>query len=96
MTWLWCIKVGKEEEYWSVINSLMEWCQLYHLQQNARKTKDIVVDFCRMKSSPRLATIKGDGIEMLLTYKNLGVDQDDMLKITACQENKDRTGQNQL
>lgn len=22
----WSIKVGKEEEYWSVINSLVEWC----------------------------------------------------------------------
>lgn len=54
------------------------WSGVSHLGQNARKTKESVVDF-RMKSYPALVTIQGDDIEMLQTYKYLSVHLDDML-----------------
>lgn len=54
------------------------WSGVSHLRQNARKTKEIVVDF-RMKSSPALVTILDDDIEMLQTYKYLGGHLDDIL-----------------
>lgn len=37
-----CISRGQEVEYRSVVDRLVEWCELNHLQLNVSKTKELV------------------------------------------------------
>ncbi|KAI4896395.1 hypothetical protein NFI96_003160 [Prochilodus magdalenae] len=51
-----------------------EWCQRNCLQINARKTKELVVDFRRAKHSPPVpVNIQGTDTEIVRSYKYLGV-----------------------
>ncbi|KAI3353897.1 hypothetical protein L3Q82_005103 [Scortum barcoo] len=52
----------------------VDWCELNHLQVNASKTKEMVIDFSR-KPSADIApvNIQGLDIERVRTYKYLGV-----------------------
>ena len=51
----------------------VNWCQQNHLQLNARKTKKLVVDFCRHRQPCTQVNIQGTDIEMVTSYKYLQV-----------------------
>ncbi|KAI3374835.1 hypothetical protein L3Q82_021373 [Scortum barcoo] len=54
--------------------TLFDWCELNHLQVNASKTKEMVIDFSRKPSSDIApVNIQGLDIERVRTYKYLGV-----------------------
>ena len=44
-----CINGQQEAEYRGLVDSFIEWCSLNHLWLNVSKTKELVVDFCRIK-----------------------------------------------
>ena len=68
-----CITDNKEEEYRELIKNFAGWCDGNHLQLNTGKTKELVVDFRRSKSPPLPVYINGEEVEMVDTYKFLGV-----------------------
>ncbi|KAI3352619.1 hypothetical protein L3Q82_005557 [Scortum barcoo] len=68
-----CSTEGNDCEYRKVIMDFVDWCELNHLQVNASKTKEMVIDFSRKPSAdiaPPL-NIQGLDIERVRTYKPL-------------------------
>ncbi|KAI3376306.1 hypothetical protein L3Q82_016414, partial [Scortum barcoo] len=65
-----CVSEGNDCEYRKVIMDFVDWCELNHLQVNASKTKEMVIDFSR-KPSADIApvNIQGLDIERVRTYK---------------------------
>ncbi|KAI3358176.1 hypothetical protein L3Q82_003178 [Scortum barcoo] len=45
-----CVSEGNDCEYRKVIMDFVDWCELNHLQVNASKTKEMVIDFSRKPS----------------------------------------------
>ncbi|KAI3353954.1 hypothetical protein L3Q82_005153 [Scortum barcoo] len=69
-----CVSEGNDCEYRKVIMDFVDWCELNHLQVNASKTKEMVIDFSRKPSSEIApVNIQGLDIERVRTYKYLGV-----------------------
>ncbi|KAI3366973.1 hypothetical protein L3Q82_009258, partial [Scortum barcoo] len=69
-----CVSEGNDCEYRKVIMDFVDWCELNHLQVNASKTKEMVIDFSRKPSSDIApVNIQGLDIERVRTYKFLGV-----------------------
>ncbi|KAI3371949.1 hypothetical protein L3Q82_006822 [Scortum barcoo] len=68
-----CVSEGNDCEYRKVIMDFVDWCELNHLQVNASKTKEMVIDFSR-KPSADIAplNIQGLDIERVRTYKYPG------------------------
>ncbi len=74
-----CIKNGQEEEYRSLIGDFVAWCRSNSLQLNTTKTKEMVVDFRRLRPHLQPVSIEGVGVEMVQTYRYLGLELDDRL-----------------
>ncbi|KAI3370023.1 hypothetical protein L3Q82_024817 [Scortum barcoo] len=68
-----CVSEGNDCEYRKVIMDFVDWCELNHLQVNASKTKEMVIDFSRKPSDIAPVNIQGLDIERVRTYKYLGV-----------------------
>ncbi|KAI3355950.1 hypothetical protein L3Q82_004497 [Scortum barcoo] len=68
-----CIRSGQEDEYRELIKDFVTWCDLNHLLLNITKTREMVVDFRRPRPHPEPVIIKGDCVEVVHTYKYLGV-----------------------
>ncbi|KAI3359068.1 hypothetical protein L3Q82_002570 [Scortum barcoo] len=67
-----CSTEGNDCEYRKVIMDFVDWCELNHLQANASKTKEMVIDFSRKPSSDIApVNIQGLDIERVRTYKPL-------------------------
>ena len=65
---------GDDTEYRELTQDFAVWCQRNHLQLNAGKTKELVVDFKRRKLPPPTpVNIQGTDIEIVKSYKYLGV-----------------------
>ena len=62
-----------DRAYRKLIQDFVDWCQRNHLQLNAGKTKELVVDFRRHKQPCTQVNILGTDIEMVTSYKYLGV-----------------------
>jgi hypothetical protein len=75
-----CIRGGQEEEYRSTISDFVLWCEQNHLQLNISKTKEMVVDFRRTKAQLTAVPIQGMDVEMVGSYKFLGVHMDNRLE----------------
>ena len=73
-----CVKGGDEWEYRGVISSFTEWSRSNGLILNTAKTKEMIIDFSR-KPSHQPITIDGETIEVVKTYKYLGVHLDNKL-----------------
>ncbi|KAI4902335.1 hypothetical protein NFI96_001263 [Prochilodus magdalenae] len=63
----------EDSEYRELIQDFVDWCLQNHLQINAGKTKELVVDFRRCRHPPPLVNIQGMDIERVDSYKYLGV-----------------------
>jgi len=91
-----CIRADEEEEYRDVIRRFVSWAGENQLQLNPSKIKELVVDFRRNKSPPTPITIQGVDIEMVDSYKFLGVHLNNKLDWTDNTEALYRKGQSRL
>lgn len=90
------ITEGDDREYKRLTKDFVDWCQQYQLQINPRKTKELVVDFCRQQSSPALMNIQGMDIERVTSYKYLGVLLNNKLDWSTNTDTLIRKGQSRL
>ncbi|XP_051778048.1 uncharacterized protein LOC127526518 [Erpetoichthys calabaricus] len=90
-----CIRSG-QEEYRNLIKDFVKWCDSNHLHLNTSKTKELVVDFRRLRPLMDPVIIKGDCVQRLQTYKYLGVQLDDKLDWTANTDYLCKKGQSRL
>lgn len=91
-----CIRNGQEDEYRKLIQDFVAWSDSNHLLLNTTKTREMVVDFRRPRPLPEPVSIKGDCVEVVHTYKYLGVQLDDKLDWTANTEALCRKGQSRM
>uniref|UniRef100_A0A8C4SNG4 Reverse transcriptase domain-containing protein n=1 Tax=Erpetoichthys calabaricus TaxID=27687 RepID=A0A8C4SNG4_ERPCA len=91
-----CIRSGQEEEYRNLIKDFVKWCDSNHLHLNTSKTKELVVDFRRPRPLMDPVIIRGDCVQMVQTYKYLGVQLDDKLDWTANTDALCKKGQSRL
>ncbi|KAI4903258.1 hypothetical protein NFI96_009778 [Prochilodus magdalenae] len=68
-----CIRDGQDGEYRDLVNSFVDWTARNHLLLNVTKTKEMVMDFRRRRSTISPITIMGQNVELVDTYKHLGV-----------------------
>ncbi|CAJ1076393.1 hypothetical protein L3Q82_010059 [Xyrichtys novacula] len=69
-----CVSSWDEQEYRTVITDFVNWCGTNHLQLNASKTKEMVVDFRRRRTPQTVpVNIQRLDIEMAESYRFLGV-----------------------
>ncbi len=66
-----CIR--REDEYRSLVNDFVAWSARNHLQLNTSKTKELVIDFGKSRPRPRPVSIRDDEVEIVGSYKYLGV-----------------------
>lgn len=74
-----CIRSGQKQEYRDFVGALRHWCSKHCLQLNTAKTKEMMVDFRGKPSPHQPVSIQGKDIEVVHTYKYLGVLVDDKL-----------------
>ena len=91
-----CIRDGQEGEYRSLVEDFVQWCKLNHLQLNTTKTKEMVVDFQRTKRALLPVSIEGVNVEVVSTYKYLGVHLDNKLDWSANTDAVYKKGQSRL
>ncbi|XP_066512309.1 NLR family CARD domain-containing protein 3-like [Hoplias malabaricus] len=91
-----CIRNEQEEEYRSLVEVFVQWCKLNHLQLNTSKTKEMVVDIRRSKPVLLPVTIDGVDVEVVDTYKYLGLHLDNKLDWSANTEALYKKGQSRL
>ncbi|XP_051791640.1 uncharacterized protein LOC127530035 [Erpetoichthys calabaricus] len=91
-----CIRSGQEEEYRNLIKDFVKWCDSNHLQLNTSKTKELVEDFRSPRPLMDTVIIRGDCVQMVQTYKYLGVQLDDKLDWTANTDALCKKGQSPL
>ena len=68
-----------EEAYRKSIDTFVTWCDEHYLLLNVKKTKELIFDFRRMKDPLQPICIKNEEVEVVSTYKYLGVTIDDQL-----------------
>ena len=74
-----CILDDSEGLYRNQIDQFVMWCEQNFLEVNVVKTKEMIIDFRKKKSPHRPIMIKGGPIEIVSSYKYLGVLLDDKL-----------------
>ncbi|KAI4883500.1 hypothetical protein NFI96_024962 [Prochilodus magdalenae] len=74
-----CVRNGQEREYRSLVEDFVEWCTTNHLKLNITKTKEMCIDFRRFRPSQQPISIKGVDVEVVRSYKYLGVHLDERL-----------------
>ena len=78
------------------IQDFVDWCHRNHLQLNAGKTKELVVDFRRHRQPCTQVNILGTDIEMMTSYKYLGVHLNNKLDWTDHTAATYKKGQSRL
>ncbi|XP_076748086.1 uncharacterized protein LOC143421853 [Maylandia zebra] len=58
--------------YRDEIQRLSDWCNYNNLTLNTKKTKEVVMDFCRTRTDPPPLSMKGDYVERVSSFKFLG------------------------
>ncbi|TWW62767.1 hypothetical protein D4764_04G0014140 [Takifugu flavidus] len=71
-----CVENGQEDEYRDLVESFVRWRRENLLQLNVTKMKEIVVDFSKSKSPPSPVCISGKDVEIVPSYRFLGVQLD--------------------
>ena len=88
--------IQRDRAYRELIKDFVDWCQQNHLQLNAGKTKELVVDFRRHRQPYTQVNILGMDIEMMTFYKYLGVHTDNKLDWTDHTTATYKKGQSRL
>ncbi len=79
-----------------MIGDFVAWCRSNSLQLNTTKTKEMVVDFCRPRPHLQPVSIEGVCVEMVRTYRYLGLELDDRLDWSPNTDALYRKGQSRL
>ncbi|KAI4873031.1 hypothetical protein NFI96_008738 [Prochilodus magdalenae] len=74
-----CVRNGQEREYRSLVEDFVEWCTTNHLKLNITKTKEMCIDFRRSRPSQQPISINGVDVEVVRSYRYLGVHLDERL-----------------
>ncbi|KAI4899792.1 hypothetical protein NFI96_001143 [Prochilodus magdalenae] len=74
-----CVRNGQEREYRSLVEDFVEWCTTNHLKLNITKTKEMCIDFRRSRLPQQPISIKGVDVEVVRSYRYLGVHLDERL-----------------
>jgi len=92
-----CITDDNEEEYRALVENFVGWCDNNHLQLNISKTKELVVDFRQSRKRPLTPiTIRGEDVEVVNSYKFLGVHLNNKLDWSDNTDALFRKGQSKL
>ncbi|TWW78779.1 hypothetical protein D4764_11G0009000 [Takifugu flavidus] len=75
-----CVENGQEDEYRDLVESFVRWSRENLLQLNVTKMKEMVVDFRKSKSPPSPVCISGKDVEIVSSYRFLGVHLDNKLE----------------
>ena len=70
------ISNGNDQAYRDEINRFVSWCEENYLDLNLSKTKELVIDFRKKKAMATPIFIKGSQVEIVPSYKYLGVHLD--------------------
>ena len=73
------IRDRDDRAYRELIKDFVDWYQQNYLELNARKNKELSVDFCRHKQPCVQVNTLGKDIEMVTSYKCLGVHMNNKL-----------------
>ena len=65
--------------YRESIASFVKWCEDHYLLLNVKKTKELIIDFRKKKSITQPLFINNEEVEIVQSYKYLGVTIDDKL-----------------
>lgn len=65
---------GREGEYRNLLKNFTGWCRRNQLQLNTARTKEMVVDFQRPSPSSQPVNIKEVEVEVIGSYKYLGLE----------------------
>ena len=68
-----------ESSYRKQITEFVEWCDNNFLELNVKKTKELIVDFRKIKPSTQKIVVKSENVEIVEKYKYLGTVIDDKL-----------------
>ena len=71
--------VSHDLAYQESIKNFVEWCDNHYLLLNVKKTKELIVDFRKNISPPDPIIIKNESVEIVSSYKYLGVTVDNKL-----------------
>ncbi|XP_051811082.1 ATPase family AAA domain-containing protein 2-like isoform X2 [Acanthochromis polyacanthus] len=74
-----CIRNGHEAEYRDLISAFSDWSHKNCLLLNTSKTKEMIIDFHRSKTPLQPVNTCGEDIEVVTSYKYLGVHLDNKL-----------------
>ncbi|KAI4894909.1 hypothetical protein NFI96_007437 [Prochilodus magdalenae] len=74
-----CVRGGQEAEYRNLVEDFVAWYHRHNLLLNTSKTKEMVVDFRRARPLTQLVFIEGVEVEMVRTYRYLGLHLDGRL-----------------
>lgn len=92
-----CVRNGDEREYRSLVEEFVVWCKLNHLQLNISKTKEMCIDFRRSRpSAQQPISIEGVDVEVVKSYKYLGVHLDNRLDWSVNTDSLYRKAQSRL
>ncbi|KAI4895084.1 hypothetical protein NFI96_026219 [Prochilodus magdalenae] len=88
-----CVRGGQEAEYRNLVEDFVAWCHKNNLLLNTSKTKEMVVDFRRARPLTQPVFIEGVKVEMVRTYRYLGLHLDERLDWSANTDILYRKGQ---
>ncbi|KAI4872034.1 hypothetical protein NFI96_006517 [Prochilodus magdalenae] len=91
-----CVRGGQEVEYRNLVEDFVAWCHRYNLLLNTSKTKEMVVDFRRVRPLTQPVFIEGVEVEMVRTYRYLGLHLDERLDWSANTDILYRKGRSRL
>ena len=86
-----CNNDTSENDYREQIVYFDTWCDQHHLALNVKKTKEMVIDFRRIKNALSPLSIKNENVDTIDCYTYLGINIDDKLnwsKHTTVTSNK--------
>jgi hypothetical protein len=73
-------KDNDESLYFDTVCTVNDWCKDHYLNLNVSKTKEIIIDFRRSSNDKLPMTINGSAVEVVHSYKYLGIYVQDDLK----------------
>ena len=74
------IKNSNEQSYFDFVEYFCNWCDEHYLLLNVNKTKEIIFDFRVNKNPIMPISIKGEYVEIVDSYKYLGITIDNKLE----------------